>query len=377
MKGVQVKENKTENMKKNISNKTKLILFGPYPLPYGGVSVHIQRLSSLLKSHNIDCYIYDICYQMKKDKNILPPEVNNWFNIFHLKKVLVHIHNSEMNLKKILPLVILLKLRGNRIIMTYHSLSEDISTYNFFKKRLFQFHLRFFDRIIVVNSLIQEKIIKISDGNIQCSKKIEIIPAFIHPSLGYVDKNSSDGFIKNHIPIISANAAELRFHNRLDLYGVDMCIDLCSNLKKIYPHIGFIFSLAKIGDDKYFSYLKQKITNNKIENNFVFITEPHQFYPLLVKSDVFVRPTNTDGDAISLREALYFKIPSVASDVIERPKSTILFRNRDDIDFLEKVKLVLEKRDIYCKELESEESIDFFNDLYRLYLQIFKQEINR
>ncbi len=362
-------------MKKNIINKTKVAYFGPYPPPYGGVQIHIQRLIPVLKSHNIDSEIYDICYQIKKDKNNLQPEVNNWIKFFKLKNTLVHIHNSEMNLLRVFPLVMLLKMRGNRIIMTYHSLNENISMYNFFKKRLTQFHLHFVDRIIAVNLLIKNNLMTLSNGKNQFSKKIEVIPAFITPSVEDIKKNTSnmDDFIKNHTPVISANAARLDFHNRLDLYGADMCIDLCTNLKEIYPNIGFIFSLGEIGNNKYFSLVKQKVANNKIENNFTFITETHQFSPLLLKSDVFVRPTNTDGDAISLREALYFKIPSVASDVINRPSGTILFRNRDGCDFFEKVRFVLKNYEENCQKLGSYKSIDFSKDLIQVYKQLLNE----
>ena len=40
---------------------------------------------------------------------------------------------------------------------------------------------------------------------------------------------------------------------------------------------------------------------------------------MLRLTDVLLKPTNTDGDAISVREALYLGVPVVASDVVERP----------------------------------------------------------
>ena len=43
------------------------------------------------------------------------------------------------------------------------------------------------------------------------------------------------------------------------------------------------------------------------------------FIPVLRLTDVLLKPTNTDGDAISVREALYLGVPVVASDVVERP----------------------------------------------------------
>jgi glycosyltransferase involved in cell wall biosynthesis len=42
-----------------------------------------------------------------------------------------------------------------------------------------------------------------------------------------------------------------------------------------------------------------------------------------------VRPTRSDGDALSIREALHAAVPVVASDVVERPEGTLTFPLED------------------------------------------------
>ena len=54
-------------------------------------------------------------------------------------------------------------------------------------------------------------------------------------------------------------------------------------------------------------------------------------------SDLVVRPTNTDGDSLSIREAIFLGKPVITSDVVERPDGSILHRNRDVDDFEEKI----------------------------------------
>ena len=56
---------------------------------------------------------------------------------------------------------------------------------------------------------------------------------------------------------------------------------------------------------------------------------------LIECSDIVLRPTNTDGDALTVREALFLGKKVLASDIVERPEGTILFKTRD-IDDLEK-----------------------------------------
>jgi glycosyltransferase involved in cell wall biosynthesis len=131
------------------------------------------------------------------------------------------------------------------------------------------------------------------------------------------------------------------FYQGVDLYGLDLCVDLVSELKKIYPQIGLLFALAEIGETTYFEETIHRIRKKTIADNFFFMTGQKELWPLFKKCDLMVRPTYSDGYGISIAEALYFHCPAVASDVGGRPEGTILFRNRDFDDFLCKVKNIL------------------------------------
>jgi len=147
-----------------------------------------------------------------------------------------------------------------------------------------------------------------------------------------------------------------------------MCVELCANLKSVYPQIGLVFCLPNIGDYDYFSKMKQEIRDKNIENNFLFITQPlEEVYPIWQKSDIFVRPTVSDGDAVSLREALYLKTPSVASDVVPRPEGTVLFKNRNTEDFVAHVKMVWDNYDYYKSKVESIEVENGLNKILKIY----------
>jgi glycosyltransferase involved in cell wall biosynthesis len=149
-----------------------------------------------------------------------------------------------------------------------------------------------------------------------------------------------------------------------------MCIDLCANLKQYYPEIGLVFCLPDIGDYEYFNKMKQNIIEKGIENNFLFITKQYQFYPILMKCDVFVRPTNTDGYGISIAEAIYFKVPAVASDVCLRPMGTILFENRDINDFTSTVKNVRDNYEREVAKLERVENVNSTDKIIKIYRKL-------
>src|SRR5205085_5560132 len=58
---------------------------------------------------------------------------------------------------------------------------------------------------------------------------------------------------------------------------------------------------------------------------------------IIARSDVFVRATFSDGDAISVREAISLGTPVVASDVVSRPAGTLCFKTGEAMDLAAKV----------------------------------------
>jgi len=204
--------------------------------------------------------------------------------------------------------------------------------------------------------------------------KVFLIPAFIPPEpeekeIQEIPQKIRD-FIDTHDPLISANAFKIKFFKNEDVYGIDLCIELCSRLKQKRDTVGFVFFLPQTGDTHYFSTLQQRLIDLHLQDNFLFVTEPYPFYPLLLKSSVFIRPTNTDGDAISLREALYFGIPSVASDVVTRPEGTILFKNRNIDDLSGKVQDLLDNYAYYKERMEALPPGDYSARIVQVYRKV-------
>jgi glycosyltransferase involved in cell wall biosynthesis len=332
-------------------------IIGTVPPPYGGVTVHVQRLMEKLDEFNIDYVLYDVFgveREEKEDRIIRIKHPKLWILKYFLSpdKEIIHNHTTDWKGQLIVGLMGLL---GKRTISTLHSekLIKSWKDYNVIKRKAIQCALKSSTSLIVVNSDIKEFCLSIGVD----PDKIFLIPAFIPPVLDNEEINEIPlnvrDFLESHYPIISANAFKITIFKGEDVYGIDLCIELCAKLKQNWDNIGLIFFLPQIGDTQYFRYLQQKLIELHLQNNFLFVTQPYPFYPLLLKSSIFIRPTNIDGDAISLREALYFGIPSVASDVVTRPDGTILFKNRDIDDFTLKVKNLLNNYQYYKQRLNS------------------------
>jgi glycosyltransferase involved in cell wall biosynthesis len=124
-----------------------------------------------------------------------------------------------------------------------------------------------------------------------------------------------------------------------------MLVELAARLRPDHPTLGIVvcFWHFKTEDQAYLDQLQRKAASLGVKDNILFNTVEGYFVPVIEASTLFVRPTNTDGDASSIREALYLGVPAVVSDAVERPEGSVLFRSRDMRDFEAKVRAVLEE----------------------------------
>ncbi|MCF0177853.1 MAG: glycosyltransferase [Bacteroidales bacterium] len=67
--------------------------------------------------------------------------------------------------------------------------------------------------------------------------------------------------------------------------------------------------------------------------NIAFITYRHSFYEVLKYADVFIRHTNTDGDSLSVKESLSLGVPTLCTDIVDRPEDAILFKYNEETSF--------------------------------------------
>ena len=309
----------------------RILFIGPMPPPMGGVSIHILRLSRLLKSY------YSIDY-IDESKSIKP----EFFNLRSMKFL--------QYFKRIMKSDLIYLHSGSRLLLMLHLISGKILR----KKTILTLHgypiakrnlaVRFdeylyslSDSVIVVNEYILNRI---SLPSAKCIVKHAFIPPLMN------EESDLPVFLKDWIElkkksgkkIICANAYQLRIYNDQDLYGLDMCIAAADDLIGKGLPVSFIFNVSSLekNRDLYEKYLND-INEKNLQENFLLINEELSFVKLITESDIVLRPTNSDGDALTIREAIHFGKPVISSDVIPRPNDTILFKSRDIIDFENKI----------------------------------------
>lgn len=320
-----------------------IILIGPYPPPIGGVSIHIQRLHAYLLRQGQNSTVYDLGGAGKKAQQVIP--VKGLLSIFRRftssKAKIIHVHDYLWHRRAAL---LLFKLMMKSVIFSFHSFREDPNTFNVVLRLLLKVVTTFGDAFIATNSAIAEKLIGLGVD----SAKITVVPAFIPPQAAEALTASVPGYVKaflsEHSPIVAANAFRIVFHEGIDLYGLDMCVEVCAILQDDFPDIGFIFCLPNVGDPEYIQEIQARIQGASISAHFLIVSEEDMaFVPILAQTDLFVRPTTTDTSAISIDEALSLGVPVLASDSVERRPQVELFRNRNLDDFYTKLREMLKQ----------------------------------
>jgi glycosyltransferase involved in cell wall biosynthesis len=348
--------------------KFNILIAGPIAPPFGGISIHIKRLAFALKPQFNISFIDEA---KKKKSNIFNIYSLNFFAYLKLvlQSDLVFIHSGNRWLKKLH--LIVSKLFRKKTIITIHGYGKKR---NFVLKFWDEIIYRLANHIVLVNAEINQKI----DLPLQ---KCSIQHAFLPPNL--LDESPLPESLYSKIVtakaegkfILVGNASRLDLFNGEDLYGVDMAIEAASQLLAENENFLMVFSISELGSgtDLYNTYIK-KIESAGLKDNFIFYTGILSFPQLIELSDIVIRPTKTDGDSLSVREALYFKKPIIASDVVLRPKGTITFKTRNFEDFIFQIKTCLsqKKAGINPNPVQNQNE-DFSN----FYINLIHQTLNK
>jgi glycosyltransferase involved in cell wall biosynthesis len=240
--------------------------------------------------------------------------------------ILVHVHSGNWRLRAVATL--LAWIAGLKCVVTIHSFRP---LNNPRTQKLVSWTMKRSNRLVVTNNEIKGRCIQFgAEASI-----IRVQHAYLDPPIEEIPEVFTV-LARKHSSLIAANAFRLRMHAGEDLYGLDLLIEVMSRLKDEFPGLGLVFLLPETGLPEYLSLCKDRITKAGIEDRFHIIQQALPFSSLLRVSQIMIRPTNTDGDSLSLREALSLGLHVIASDVVPRPSGSRLFRNRDYHD-LERV----------------------------------------
>jgi len=327
-----------------VTQTPQIAILGSYPPPFGGTSTHIQRLSGLLAKRDLDHVIYNAVSDGTDGRYVVSVAGNRhaWMVKYALtsKERLVYVCSARLEVW--LLGAFMATRRKKRVLVRLRNIALPDYLNNPRTRALASWALRNVSCVVAVS---EELAAAAREAGVP-EERIIHLPGFLPPvPLPPDDDGLSSAqreFVATHRPLIAANG-KVDWHGGIDLYGLDHLVEMLGRLRKVHPQLGLTVSFWDHlpVDEPRLAALHARAAELGVRDDVLFHTEPRPFVPILSKADLFIRPTSTDGDANSVREALYLGVPTIASDVVARPPGTILFRTRDVDDLVAKTAEVL------------------------------------
>ncbi len=312
-----------------------LAIIGPLPPPYGGVSIHIKRLLPHLDAAGIDYVAYNISPEPSDGPRSIHVARQGWrwFLKYLLtgREPVVYVHTSRWDVWA--AMWWLARVRGKRVIIAVHtdSLRRLWPQRSRWQRRNVTAAFRAARALVTVNSHVRDFLDELAGLGERCS----VIPAFVEPVCHPEDEAGIDPAVRTfcaaHDPVILANGAPIVYDDGRDLYGIDMTLDLVDELRQTWPNLGVVWYMLRFTgwSSAYEAQVRRAVRDRGLTDHWLFAEPSGEMYPVFNLVDLFVRPTCSDGDAVSIREALHFRVPTVASDAAPRPEGTLVFGSRD------------------------------------------------
>jgi glycosyltransferase involved in cell wall biosynthesis len=298
----------------------RVLQLGPYPPPHGGVQSNLVAIRSFLLKRNIPCAVINITRHRKPDADeIYYPKTS--FDLlrllFRLDYDIIHLHLGGMLSDRLLALgLVCCMVPHGKTVLTFHSGGYPASPrgQRTTAASFTGFVLRRFDKLIGVNPAIVDFFHKVG---VPAERTCLIYPHSF-PGAVSTDNGASErlpdklaDFFSSHSPIlISVGLLEKE-------YDLPVQVSVMDRVRQKFPTAG----LLMIGSGSKETELKNLIAAQSYAAHLLLPGDvPHNATLQAIRqSDVMLRTTLYDGDAVSVREALYLGVPVIASDNGMRP----------------------------------------------------------
>jgi glycogen(starch) synthase len=340
----------------------RVLQLGPYSRPHGGIQSHVVGLRHYLQKHGVNCDVIDLNRLRRTDgAGVYGPRnaIGLFWLLLKLRADIIHLHIGGNLTPRLLALSLICGwLPGRKSVLTLHSGGYPTSpagqraSPNTIRGMI----IRQFDRVIGVNSEI-----------VDVFKRYGLPPNHVYliephslpaeaPTLELPKPLKS--FCAAHKPILlSAGSLEPE-------YDLPLQIDVLGLIREKFPTAGLIL----IGSGSLESELRDRINSRAYADNILLCGDVDRDVTLraIADCDVFLRTTLYDGDSISVREALHFGVPVIASDCTARPVGVNLVRKSDLKSLLAAIETCLSQTNSQLtQQAAHEENLESVLKLYR------------
>ncbi len=311
-----------------------VLQLGPYPPPEGGVNRNMLAIrADLVKDgHNASIIATSRSSRIAAEEGVFHP--GSAFALIRLlislRRDITHLHIGGLITSRVLALAFTTALlsRGKSIVSIHsggypHTAEGKAARRWSIRGVIF----RMFDRVIVVNTELREVFVKYGVR----PERVSVILPFVNevPDDSVEIPSEIGAFAAKHKPfLLTVGLLEPE-------YDLAMQIDTMARVIENYPDAGLMI----IGSGSLERELSEHIASKQYRENIHLAGDvPHAItLHMIERAAILLRTTRFDGDAISIREALFLGTPVVATDNGMRPEGVRLFEIGNANEFVEAI----------------------------------------
>lgn len=298
----------------------KVLQLGPFPPPYGGVQTHLVAIRNYLREHGHSCAVVNITRHRKAEtEEVYYPEsaAQLLSHLFRNRYDVLHLHIGGMLPLRVLALAwSCTAVPWAKAILTFHSGGYPSSPEGQSAKRnsLRGMIFRRFDALIGVNQEIVDFFVKL--GVSKRRTRLIYPHAVARAEIASQLPEPLASFFTAHDQVLIAVCL------LEPEYDLPRQIEALGPVLQQFPGAG----LAILGSGSLEAVLRQQISAVPYSEHILMCGDvPHEVtLRAIVESRALLRTTLYDGDAISVREALYLGTPVIATDNGMRPEGVEL-----------------------------------------------------
>jgi glycosyltransferase involved in cell wall biosynthesis len=298
----------------------RVVQLGPYPPPHGGVQTNLVAIRDYLHEHGHSCAVINITRDRKPECGEVYYPKNALELIWRLlgkRYDIVHLHvGGRIPLRVVALAFSATVVPWAKAILTLHSggYPSFEEARDLHRNSLLAFVLRRFDGVIGVNREMMNffRRLDLLKSRTRLIQPQSVARAKIADSL----KEPLASFFTQHDHVlVSVCGLEPE-------YDVQSQIGAMAQVLRKSPNTG----LAIIGSGSLEARLREQIRASPYARHLLLCGDvPHDLtLRAIADGDVLLRTTLYDGDAISVREALYLGTPVIATDNDMRPEGVDL-----------------------------------------------------
>jgi glycosyltransferase involved in cell wall biosynthesis len=295
-----------------------VVIVGPVAPPYGGIATHIERMASLLRGNGLQVGILDH-FSHEQHSLVIGTLRRNplryWWEMRRLRVSVVHYHHARWS--TLIAASLARRRCGGAWIVTFHG--HDVEPFLGSRipgvSMLTQWAISRFDRVIAVSAAVADGVSE------RTGVDVMVVPAYLPADV--VDQPEDEA---SQPPTVIVAAYCVGKTSSDDLYGIDIAGAVYASASAVIPDLCLKLSLAQAPSGSGARrYLERALApaHRAVPPERVSIYVGAELAPAFRPGAVYLRTTRTDGDAVSVREALDAGVPVVASDVVKRPTGVL------------------------------------------------------